>query len=271
MKYRLLMSWLLAAMWLPGMAFGACGPHERSNSSRIRIDSESVLLVTHASSRFDARMTTKRGVDAAVRFAKTRGIPVIYLEDSNPPEYYLPDDCNPTHWVYSESGELPVNLSASHVYVVGGHLEVCLSNTLLDVLLQWSKQPKRDLTVTYFMDAIYSNGKEVADTDPWHQDFAGFMSVVTYGQTGNGDAYKISLLESIGIIVREDRQFAYLQRLIPHFPRMFNTDYRVELLHNGKSRIIQRGRSVNGPVLRFQFIGSAAERIVEANASAANH
>jgi hypothetical protein len=40
---------------------------------------------------------------------------------------------------------------------------------------------KRSLNVTYFMDAIYSNGKSIEPSDPFYSDFARFLNIVTYG------------------------------------------------------------------------------------------
>ncbi len=251
---------LAALMGVPATALGACGPHAQTNPAQIHIESDAVLLVTHASTRYDARMATKRGVDNAVQFAKNRNVPVIYLEDNAPPEQYLTDDCNPSHWVYSKDGELPINLRVSQIYVTGGHLEICLKNTLIDVLEQWLKQPKRDLTVTYFMDAIYSNGKEILENDPWRRDFDGFMNVVTYGRPGSDEWPKVSLLESMGIIVREDRQLDYLQRTLPHLVHKFSADYRIELTHGRKTFVMRKGHNAHAPVLRFEFLDSAVER-----------
>lgn len=250
---------IAVSLLLSGAVDAACGPYQRSSPSEVRLNADAMLVVTHASARYDARLSTKRGVDSAVRFAKSRGLPVLYLEDGSPAERQLPDDCHPDHWLYSEEGELPVDFRGSHIYVAGGHLEVCLANTLVDVMDRWSRQPRRDLTITYFMDAIYSNGKEVADSDPWQRDFANFLSVVTYGRPATGDWPKVALLETMGIIVNESRQLDYLERIVPHHSRYFGADYRVEITLNDRSRVIQQGRGPRPPVLRFQFLDSAAE------------
>lgn len=249
---------IAVATLLPNIAAAACGPYKRSSPAEVRINADAMLVVTHASARYDARLSTKRGVDSAVKFAKSKGLPVLYLEDGSPAEFQLPDDCNPDHWLHSEEGELPVDFRGNQVYIAGGHLEVCLANTLVDVMDRWARQPRRDLTITYFMDAIYSNGKEVADSDPWQRDFANFLSVVTYGRPATSDWPKVALLETMGIIVSESRQFDYLERIVPHHSRFFGADYRVEIGLNDRIRVIQQGRGSRPPVLRFQFLDSAA-------------
>jgi hypothetical protein len=122
---------------------------------------------------------------------------------------------------------------------------------------KWAKLPRRDLSVTYFMDAIYSNGKEVAPSDPWQRDFANFLNVVTYGRSATNDWRKVTLLETLGIIANEQRQFAYLERILPHYRRTLSADYRVEIMLNDKRKVIQRGRGERPPVLRFHFVDSA--------------
>ena len=114
------------------------------------------MIVTHASSNDDARFATKLGVDEAVRFARSRRIPLVYLQDDREPAAYFMEDCEPDYWVRSEGGELGFDVGASHVYVVGGHLEECLSFTLNEILDSWARGPRRDLTITLFMDAIFS-------------------------------------------------------------------------------------------------------------------
>jgi len=250
---------IAAALWLQPANAG-CAPYTSSSPAAVRIDTDAMLVVTHASARYDARRSTKFGVDSAVKFARSRGMPVLYLEDGSPAEFQLPDDCNPDHWLRSEEGEFPVEFRASHVYVAGGHLEVCLANTLIDVLDRWSRQPRRDLTITYFMDAIYSNGSAVSENDPWQRDFAGFLSVVTYGRPATGEWPKVALLETMGIIASESLQMDYLERIVPHHVRFFGTDHRVEIVLHDQTRVIQRGRGERPPVLRFQFVDSAMER-----------
>ncbi|MCK9389246.1 MAG: hypothetical protein M0Q22_12765 [Sulfuritalea sp.] len=85
------------------------------------------MIVVHQSSTYDARFATKRGVDEAVRFAKSKKIPVIYLQDETPDEYYFMEDCHPDHWVLSHGGEISFEVLPSHLYIVGGHLELCMS------------------------------------------------------------------------------------------------------------------------------------------------
>jgi hypothetical protein len=216
------------------------------------------MIVTHATSSHDARFSTKRGVDEAVRFAKFHGIPVVYLQDDSPPQYYFMEDCQPDYWVYSEGGELGFEVAPSHVYVVGGHLEICLAVTLNEILYAWAKQPVRTRTITFFMDGIYSNGKAVEESDPFYDDFRRFMGVVSYGRPGGEHWPKLNLLETMGVIVREDHELGYLKKVLPQYGRTMPKDYRVEIqLNDSVAKVLQPAPGWHPPTLRFHFVDSA--------------
>jgi len=218
------------------------------------------MIVTHPTAKYDARLASKRGVEEAVRFARTKRIPLIFLADKGAAagEHYLIDDCSPDYWVYSEDGEVRFDVRATHLYVVGGHLEVCLLNTLLDVLQKWARQPQQDRAVTYFMDGVYSNGSDIGESDPYRKDYVSFMSIVTYGKPSGEQWLKLTLLETMGLIVNQRRQYEYLQRTLPFYEKIFPGDYRVEVrLNESAAKVLQRGRGARPPVLRFNFIDSA--------------
>jgi hypothetical protein len=124
---------LLGLAWLSLPALASCPGHAFTEPTQLKLTGESVMIVTHASSNDDGRIATKSGVDEAVRFAKKRRIPVVYLQDDRPAINYFMEDCSPDYWVYSEGGEIGFDVPASHLYTTGGHLEECLSSTLHDV------------------------------------------------------------------------------------------------------------------------------------------
>ena len=242
-------------------ALALCPPRTMSDPAQVRFNSDSLMIVTHASSNDDGRLSSKFGVDAAVRHARLNRVPVVYLQDDRPAQNYFMEDCKPDHWVFSMDGEVKFDVSASHLYVAGGHLEECLSRTLHDVLEIWSKKPRRDLTVTYFMDGIFSNGKRIEPEDPYHKSFVRFMGVVNYARPAGETFPKLNLLETMGLIINEQRQFDYLTRVLPHFARTL-PDYRVELAMSdtNRTRVLQPGKGRLPPVLRFEFIDSADNR-----------
>ncbi|HLA33582.1 MAG TPA: hypothetical protein VJ001_01810 [Rhodocyclaceae bacterium] len=242
----------------PCFAWSACPPHTVADSSRVKFDSDAVLIVTHASSTYDARYSTKRGVDEAVRFAKSQRIPVVYLQDDTPDRYYFMEDCNPDYWLHSQGGEIDFEVTPTQVYIVGGHLEMCLSETLYGVLRSWAKKTPRNLTITYFMDAVYSNGKEIDPADPFYPDFVRFMDIVTYGRPGGEHWPKLTLLETMGVIVNEDHELDYIKQILPRWGGSFLDNYRVVVqMNDSVKKVIQSASGWRPPTLRFHFIDSA--------------
>jgi hypothetical protein len=242
-------------------AAASCPKDTPFDSNSVNIQGDAVMIVTHASSSYDSRLASKRGVEYAIRYARAKNIPLIYLADQQAasPEHFYIDDCKPNHWVHSKDGEIAFDVRASRLYIVGGHLEVCLLNTLQDVLLRWAKQPRHDLTVTYFMDGIYSNGNEIAQNDPYHKAYMQFINVVSYGKLANEAWAKITLLETMGLIVAEHRQLEYAQRVLPLYKRFLPADYRVEIkLNDALPKVLQRGSGPRPAVVRFEFFDTAA-------------
>lgn len=240
------------------VAQAACRQHEITPPSKVRIKGDAVMIVVHQSSTYDARFSTKRGVDEAVRFAKNKKIPVIYLQDDTPEEYYFMADCFPDYWVFSAGGEISFDITASHVYIVGGHLELCMSAALHDIIYQWAKQPPKNHTITYLMDAIYSNGKMIDPADPFYHDFDRFLSIVTYGRPGGEHWPKLSLLETMGIIKNEAHELNYIQQILPRWDTTFPDQYRIEVQMNGSvKKVLRTADGWLPPTVLFHFVDSA--------------
>jgi len=249
---------LLLGLPLASVAAAACRDHAITQPSQVRLAGDAAMIVVHQSATYDARYSTKRGVDAAVRFAKSKRIPVVYLQDETPDEFYFMEDCQPDHWVYSAGGEVSFEVAPGHLYIVGGHLESCMSATLHDILYQWAQRPPRDYTVTYFMDAIYSNGKMIDPSDPFYPDFSRFMGIVTYGRPGGEHWPKLSLLETMGVIVSEAHQLEYIRQILPRWDTTFPESYRVEVqLNDSVRKVLRPAPGWKPPTLRFHFIDSA--------------
>lgn len=238
-------------------AASPCPPQPLSSPSDVRLRGDTVLIVTHATAFHDARYATKPGVDGIVRYAKAHRIPVVYLHDDESPELYFADDCAPDWRVRAPDGEVKFDIQATHVIVAGGHLELCLATTMNDVLDRWSKQPAKRRTMTFVMDAIYSNGKLVDERDPYFVDLQRFMNVVTYGRPGGETWPKLTLLETMGVIGRLHREREYLRRVLPHWERSMPADVRVKLKLAGAEKEILRKGEGAAPSLVFQLVDTA--------------
>jgi len=244
-------------LWLTTVR-AACPPHEVTPPSKVHIAGDAVMIVVHESSTYDARFATKRGVDEAVRFAKTRKIPVIYLQDDTPDEFYFMEDCHPDYWVFSAGGEVSFKVPASHLYIVGGHLELCMSTALHDIIQQWTRRPPRNVTITYLMDAIYSNGKMIDPSDPFYEDFERFLGIVTYGRPGGEHWPKLSLLETMGIIRKEEHELEYIKQILPRWDTTFPKNYRIEVqLNNSVKKVLRSADGWRPPTVLFHFVDSA--------------
>lgn len=255
MKYFLI---LLLSVW-SGLAHASCHKTVFANPDQIEVNSDSVLIVTHATTVFDPRFSSKRGVDEAISYARVKGIPIIYLQDNSPEQSYFMDDCKPDFRAFSSDGEVSFEIRPSKVYVVGGHLEQCLYNTVTDVLSSWAKQSSRNLTLTFLMDGIYSNGDLIRDTDYYRRDYGLYMRAQTHRYREDDPWPKITLLDSLGIINQEDNEIEYLRRTLPDYTSIMPEEYRVELkLNNVPAVQLQEAPEDVAPTLQFNFVDSVS-------------
>lgn len=241
------------------VALATCHKPEFVDPSQVTPNSDAILIVTHASSSYDTRLASKRGIDTAVSFAKSQGIPVIYLQDKTPEENYFLADCFPDYRVFSQDGELPFEVKASHVYVVGGHLEQCLFRTIEGVINSWARQQIRDLTLTFLMDGIYSTGEMVEESDPYYMDFDRFTRFIAHRRTHLDPAPKFTLLETLGVIGQQEKELEFLTRALPNYGEVLSSVYEVELsLNNALTQKIQSDPEETLARIRFDFVDSAA-------------
>ena len=220
-----------------------------------------VVLVTHPSKSFDPRLSSKRGADELMRVAKVKDWTSFYLKDDDRIGQYFVDDCEPTAWVFSQDGELSFELSARDVYVAGGHLELCLSRSLHDLILQWAKAPPQSHRITFVMDGIYSNGKYFEEGKAGWDDLQKFFAVTNYRRPG-GEAWpKLNLLESMGVIKSPFEQLEYLQTVLPRWDRTFDENWRVELIDDDDVvTVLQKGQGFSAPVMQFKFVDSMVDQ-----------
>ncbi len=247
-----------------GSAWARCPEHAFTESRQIRLDQRPVLIATHASASFDAEYSAKRGIDEAVRFARDRNMQIVYLQDDRDDPKFYADDCKPDYWAYSEGGEIGFSIPSNHVYLVGGHLELCMANTLNQLLDKWSKEPIGDRTVEVLMDGVYSNGRSVDESTPYYSDMMRYVQIRSYGRPAGEHWGKITMLETMGVIIKEAQQYRYLESILPQWRRSLPAGYRVELrLNDSSPHVLQQGNGARSPVLRFQFVDSAVTLIAK--------
>lgn len=241
-----------------GLAHAWCPPRALSTADEVRLNQDSLFIVTHASTKYDARLATKQGLDLATHLAKTHGIPMVYLQDDAVEANYFTEECAPEYWLYSANGELGFEVLSSHVYLAGGHLEQCLFTTVNDVILSWATQESRDLSMTFLMDAIYSSGELIRDGDEYSADYNTFMRILSHGRGDEGPWPKITLLETAGLINQQRNLVDYLKRALPNFANYLPRDYRVELYLNDEEVAVLKDPLLwSSPVLQIRFVDSA--------------
>lgn len=254
MKFHL----ALALAFCSKIALAACPPQQFTDPAQVRLNSDSVLIVTHASSVYDSLRSSKRGIDAATAFARKNGIPIVYLQDTTAEQAHFASDCNPDYRVYSKNGEINFEVKATKVYVAGGHLERCLYMTVEGVLNSWARQAVKNRSVTYIMDGIYSNGEFVQAEDPFNKQFTQFTRKLALQNPDVEPLPRFSLLESIRVINQRESEMDYLARSLPEYGAFLSPEYQVEMkLNNSESKELQEGFVENSPVLQFSFVDSA--------------
>lgn len=235
-------------------AFAApCPKPTFTSGEKISTSASAVMLVTHPSTLWDGRFSSKAGMDAAVKFAKEKSLPVVYLHGESDNDTYFFSDCNPTYWYRSMGGEFDFPIHSAHIYSVGGHWELCQANSMRDVMSHWVPPAGVNITLTQVLDGLYAYGAYVEKADPYFSEFERFMEIIYYGNPRN-DWYsrKLSMLELMGVIKNENLQIEYLKRNLPPFHARFKS-YRVELVYNGKVvEVLNEG----SPTLRYEFVNS---------------
>ena len=254
MKLLLFITLLLCAV----QASAKCTGQVLKEGPALKLDDRPVLIATHASSSFDSNFAAKRGIDDAVQYAHEMNMQVVYVQDDPSDSNYYFDDCKPDSWVHSESGSLEFDIPSSEVYLVGGHLELCLSNSLTTLVDRWNRQPPRNRTVNIFMDAVYSNGKSVDESMPFFNDVQKLMQIRAYGHPAGEHWGKASLLEIMAAILKPEQQLRYARSVLPPWERNLPPGYRVELqIDDAAPQVLRPGPRLGAPVLKFRFLDSA--------------
>ncbi len=180
--------YLLLFLAFAAPAWSACRKHEITPLDKGRIADDSVMIVVHQSSVHDARFATKRGVDEAVRFAKSRKMPAIYLQDDTPDELY----------------------------------------------------------------------RMIEPTDPYHADDDRFLGIVTWGRPGGEHWPKLSVLETKGIVRREDHELDYIRKILPRWDRTFPDTYRIGAkMNDSVIKVLRTAPGWHPPTVLFHFVDSA--------------
>ena len=135
---------------------------------------DKLLIVTHASSRWDTKERSKAGLRRTLTEARTARIPTVYLQAGNDPDSYFYGEVRPTYRVASSGGAFGFGFAATHVILAGGHLELCQLETVFSVARVWRERGALgDLRLTVISDATYMRGVfgMVRRRDPFYRPY----------------------------------------------------------------------------------------------------
>lgn len=116
-----------------------------------------LVLVTHATTVFDNK-SIKTFADANIQYAKSRGLPVVYLvsdDGVHDQTWYLADK-NPDRAYFSKNGEHSV-ISTNTVIMMGGFYSECLRTSQLDTITRHFLVSQEALTIHLPVPGIYAH------------------------------------------------------------------------------------------------------------------
>jgi hypothetical protein len=197
-----------------------------SKNEELSLASNSLLLVTHASSIYDFSWSSQKGVNSIIELAKQSGIPAIYLQrEEDDQKSYFYQDCNPAHFISSAGGNFNFDFQANHVISVGGHLELCQLLSIREVVANFKRRAaNQDVRLTVVIDATYVKGYHISGRDSYYKEFQRF----TYPWFGK--KRKATLDDLLSIAKRPKLQLELLTRIVKSFLSDSPlTTYNVEL------------------------------------------
>lgn len=205
---------------------------------KISISSERTLLVTHASSIYDSARAARVGVDHQIELAMNRDDTVVYLQhqlsggldNRYVNSTYYPAKCDPNFIVLSNGGEFSFLMSSRHVVSVGGFWEMCQATTLKSLMKVWALQPAGKFVLTQDMDAIYTFGGFVKDTDSYYRKFRRAVDEEQRKPPFEGGTW--SLAQLMNLIGDHELEVQFLKRNLPPF-EILGSDFQVDLFYQG--------------------------------------
>lgn len=248
---------ILALGFLAKQASAApCGPRTFTPDADVKLSTDTVLIVTHPSTQWDGRFSSKAGVDAAVEHAKSNKFQVVYLEDNLQANHntYFFSDCSPDYWVSSYGGEFAFKVAPRRVISVGGHWEYCQNYSRASLMKEWANQTE-DLTLTTVLDGTYTHGDQTVPADSYAKSLSWFLGVLSFrNPRSDWSESKLNMLELMGIINNEAAEIAHLKRLLPDY-KSLKPNYRVEFYYKGKFvEVLQTGTGDRPPVFKIEYI-----------------
>ncbi len=257
--HALLLSVLL--VW-SGLAFGEdhaeeyeqqSGKLEFAKPASIKIDSDRVLIVTHACSVWDEKCTTKSANDITIKWAKENKIPVIYLQDDFDQKTYFCEDRKPNFFAKSNLGEFSFAVKPTQVLTTGGYSSYCQRETMRDLLKRWSAR-QESADVCQVTTAIY----EYTYSELLPSDIRTKASDVLIKKHG---VSTVPFSDVLDLFDSDESRIAYLKTRVEDYINgnkykndKVMTDFRIVVKYRGKEVVVQEGKG-NPPFnLTYRFV-----------------
>lgn len=149
----------------------ACPPVWLADQAGYRVETETAMFLTHFTQRLDKRQLTRPALQRLVQRSKEdKDCTLLYLhEPFSPNGIYFYPDCQPDAYIRSSIGHFDFDSSkVQHAIVAGGLYELCLNNTVSQILQNWlAASTGKDLRITYVTDAVYGVGSDSKLADPF--------------------------------------------------------------------------------------------------------
>lgn len=261
--------------------FAICPMPLFTPSEQIKIESPTVLVVTHPTSKYDGRFITKTGIDQAVKRASEAKTPVITLWEPDPKlnSYYFPEQCVTDYTVSSIEGEHSLSHLPNHVISVGGRLDACQLRTMRDVFRDWGKNRKgEDLKFTIIANATYVYGERIFPDDIEFSTWRREIDLVTetketdVDENGENPRRILSLTEMLEIMAKAEdelewgrashlKKLAFISNHIADISP-FGPEYRIEYRFLNKRKTYRESNikdpKIKKPTVTIEVVEDAA-------------
>ena len=215
--------------------------------TEISLSGETAVLFTHFSKRLDSELLTKPGLERLTEWTKKQTAPLVYLhEPYAEPELYFYSDCEPNAVAKSQIGYFYFKSAhLRHAIVAGGFYEMCLDNTVRQLIKNWGRadiDAGTKLQITYVIDGIYCVASDCLVTDDFYRGLQDWIEQQPSTTLLLGD-----VLETI----KSPQEWIFLQRHWEHMP--VPDGFGLEMEYGGVQKLLRE--PVEGkPTLRINYL-----------------
>ena len=222
----------------------SCRPDFVTNESKFSLASETTIFLTHFSTRLDSQRHTEKTLHGLVDLAKSNELPFLYLHEPHQDDStYFYNDCQPTAWITSSIGHFQFDSSSlKHAIVAGGYYELCLNNTVTQLIGNWNRsQPSHDLKLTYVLGGVYAVAQD--------RDVGGSYDSLLQSWLSSQPDTTVRLLDVMNVLKSRNDAWDFLSRRWSKVP----ADVGLTIYFRGEKTAI-RFAPPDRPTLTIQYM-----------------